>query len=253
MEKKRIIACLDLKDGQVVKGVQFHNFRQQGDPLEMALFYDQAGVDELFLLDITATEEGRTIFLETLKEIRSRVNIPLAVGGGIRSVEMMEGLLEAGAGKVSIGSAAIREPVLIREGAAAFGSKAIVVAIDAKRKKDGAGWEVYVQAGKKATGLDAVEWAIEVEELGAGEILLTSMDKDGTRDGYDLDLLQAVTATVDIPVIASGGAGKPDHFRDAFLSGNAAAVLAASIFHERDFTIAEVKEYLQAEGIPVRL
>lgn len=273
MEKKRLIACLDLKDGQVVKGVKFENFRRQGEPLELALYYDQAGVDELFLLDITATEEGRSIFLELIKEISSRVSIPLAVGGGIRSVGMIEKLLEAGAGKVSIGSAAIEEPALIREGVAAFGSKSIVVAIDAKRKvgrtitgatapgKETSGkeahvnetsWEVYVQAGKKATGLDVVEWAREVEELGAGEILLTSMDKDGTRDGYDLDLLRAIKAAVNIPVIASGGAGKPEHFRDAFLIGKADAVLAASIFHEREFTIAEVKEYLQAEGIPVR-
>lgn len=262
MEKKRIIPCLDLKDGQVVQGVNYHNFQQKGDPLDLALYYDRAGADELVLLDITATEEKRTIFFETIKEIASRISIPLTVGGGIRNVEEIGMLLEVGAGKVSIGSAAIKNPALIREGSTAFGSQAIVVAIDAKRKTNGStddeterrdrpAWEVYIQGGKKATGLDVVEWAKKMEELGAGEILLTSMDKDGTRDGYDLELLQAVTAAVNIPVIASGGAGKLEDFRDAFLLGKAAAVLAASIFHERVFAIEEVKEYLLAEGIPV--
>lgn len=274
MEKKRIIPCLDLKDGLVVKGVNFVNFRQEGDPLELALYYDREGADELVLLDITATMEKRTIFLQTIKEIASRVSLPLTVGGGIRTVEEIGKLLEAGARKVSISSAAVNNPALVQEAAAAFGKETIVVAIDAKKSRAllaeeknlsgdreneiGAeniksGWEVFIQAGKKATGMDLVAWAKRVEELGAGEILLTSMDKDGTREGYDLDLLQAVTGTVSIPVIASGGAGKLEDFRDAFLRGKAAAVLAASIFHEREFRIREVKEYLQAVGIPVQL
>ena len=218
--------------------------------------------------------EKRTIFLQTIKEIASRVSLPLTVGGGIRTVEEIGKLLEAGARKVSISSAAVNNPALVQEAAAAFGKEAIVVAIDAKKSRAllaeeknlsgdreneiGAeniksGWEVFIQAGKKATGMDLVAWAKRVEELGAGEILLTSMDKDGTREGYDLDLLQAVTGTVSIPVIASGGAGKLEDFRDAFLRGKAAAVLAASIFHEREFRIREVKEYLQAVGIPVQL
>ncbi len=251
MLTKRIIPCLDVKDGRVVKGVNFVNLRDEGDPVEMASFYDSQGADELVFLDITASHEKRDIIIDLVEKTASQVFMPFTIGGGIRSVEDMSSILRAGADKISINSAAVKTPEIISQGADKFGSQCIVVAIDAKRNQTG-GWDVYIQGGRKNTGLDVIEWSAEVERLGAGEILLTSMDTDGTRDGYDIELLKRVAEAVSIPVIASGGAGKLEHLKEAILEGKADAVLAASIFHEREYTIAEVKEYLAAAGIPVR-
>ncbi|MCB0033342.1 MAG: imidazole glycerol phosphate synthase subunit HisF [Anaerolineales bacterium] len=252
MLAKRIIPCLDVKDGRVVKGVNFVDLIDAGDPVEQAKVYDREGADELVFLDITATHENRETVLEMAKAVAEQVFIPFTVGGGIRTVEDMRGILRAGADKVSINSAAVKTPELITAGAEAFGSQAIVVAIDAKRKTDGDGWEVYVSGGRKPTGLDAVEWAKEAERLGAGEILLTSMDGDGTQEGYDYQLTRAISEAVHIPVIASGGAGKLADFARAFTDGAADAALAASLFHFKQLTISEVKDYLDQEGIPVR-
>ena len=255
MLTKRIIPCLDVKDGRVVKGVNFVNLRDEGDPVELASYYDEEGADELVFLDITATHEKRNIIKDIAERTASQVFMPFTVGGGIRTVNDMREILKAGADKVSINSAAVKTPQLINDGAQKFGSQCIVVAIDAKRKDEKGnedGWEVYVHGGRKATGLDVMEWAEEVEKRGAGEILLTSMDGDGTKDGYDLELLKEINERVSIPVIASGGAGKPEHLKEAILQGNADAVLAASIFHEREYTIAEVKDYLDKNGISVR-
>ncbi len=252
MLAKRIIPCLDVKNGRVVKGVNFVDLIDAGDPVEQAKVYDKAGADELVFLDITATYENRNTVLEMAKAVAEQVFIPFTVGGGIRTVDDMRGILRAGADKISINSAAVRNPQLITDGAEAFGSQAVVVAIDAKRKADNSGWEVYVSGGRKPTGLDAVEWAKEAQERGAGEILLTSMDGDGTKEGYDYALTAAVASAVSIPVIASGGAGKLSDFARAFIDGRADAALAASLFHFKELTIAEVKEHLIERNIPVR-
>ena len=251
MLTKRIIPCLDVKDGRVVKGVNFVNLRDEGDPVELASFYDEQGADELVFLDITATHEKRETIIELAEKTASKVFMPFTIGGGIRSVADMKEILRAGADKISINSAAVKNPEIISEGAQKFGSQCVVVAIDAKKQSPDS-WEVFVHGGRRGTGLDVVEWASEVEELGAGEILLTSMDCDGTRDGYDIELLKRISQKVSIPVIASGGAGNLEHLREAIVEGKADAVLAASIFHEKEYTIAEVKDYLAREGIPVR-
>ncbi len=248
---KRIVPCLDVDQGRVVKGVRFVDIVDAGDPVEQARFYDAAGADELVFLDITATHENRGIMRDVVRRTADQVFIPLTVGGGLRSVEDMRSMLQAGADKVSLNSAAIRDPNVIARGAAAFGSQCVVVAIDARRREDG-GWEVYTHGGRKPTGLDAVEWAVEAERRGAGELLVTSMDRDGTKDGYDLDLLEAITSRVSIPVIASGGAGTLEHLRDGLAEGGADAVLAASIFHFREYTVEEAKSFLESAGVTVR-
>ncbi len=250
MLARRIIPCLDVHDGRVVKGVNFVNLRDAGDPVEAARAYDAAGADELVFLDITATFEARSILLEIVRKVAESVFIPFTVGGGVRSLEDARALLLAGADKVSVNSAAVKRPELITELADHFGSQAVVLAIDAKRKGDS--WEVYVKGGREPTGLDAIEWAREGERLGAGEILLTSMDKDGTKAGYDLDLTRAVAEAVSIPVIASGGAGTKEHFLEAFEKGKADAALAASVFHFGEIPIPELKRYLAVRGVPVR-
>lgn len=250
MLARRIIPCLDVHDGRVVKGVNFVNLRDAGDPVEAARAYDAAGADELVFLDITATFEARSIMLEIVKKVAESVFIPFTVGGGVRSLEDARELLLAGADKVSVNSAAVKRPELITELAEHFGSQAVVLAIDAKKKGDS--WEVYVKGGREPTGLDAIEWAKEGERLGAGEILLTSMDKDGTKDGYDLELTRAVAEAVSIPVIASGGAGTREHFFEAFEKGKADAALAASVFHFGEIPIPELKAYLLEKGLPIR-
>ncbi len=251
MYAKRIIPCLDIKDGRVVKGVSFVNLRDAGDPVECAAAYDKQGADELVLLDITATHEGRGTMVQIVENVAKQVFIPFTVGGGIRSVEDFGVLLRAGADKVSVNSAAVRNPALITEAAEEFGSQCVVCAIDAKRREGG--WEVYLNGGRVPTGIDALKWAKEAEERGAGEILLTSMDEDGQKNGYDLELTRAVSENAGIPVIASGGAGGMSHFYDAFTLGKADAVLAASLFHFGELTIPQVKEYLKNRQIPVRM
>jgi len=250
--KRRIIPCLDVKDNRVVKGINFVELRDAGDPVEAAVAYQEAGADELVFLDITATHENRDTLTHLVERIAERVFIPFTVGGGVRSVEDMRRLLLAGADKTGINSAAVSDPDLIARGADRFGSQCVVCAVDARRRDDGSGWEVYVAGGRKPTGLDAVAWIERVVSLGAGEILLTSMDRDGTRDGYDLELLAEVTRRVDVPVIASGGAGTLAHLADAIRLGGAHAVLAASIFHFGEFTVGEAKKYLHDAGIAVR-
>ena len=251
MYAKRIIPCLDLKDGRVVKGTNFVNLRDAGDPVEAAAAYDAAGADELVLLDITASAQGRGTVIDIVERVASQVFIPFTVGGGIRTVEDFTTLLRAGADKVSVNSAALKNPELIREAAQKFGSQCVVCAIDARRRPTG-GWTVYLNGGRVDTGKDALEWAAEAERLGAGEILLTSMDCDGVKNGYDLELTRAVSERAGIPVIASGGAGKLEHFYDAFTEGKADAVLAASLFHFGEIAIPDLKEYLAGRGIPVR-
>ena len=251
MLAKRIIPCLDVDKGRVVKGVKFLNLRDAGDPVEVAKRYEEESADELVFLDITASAEGRDIMLEVVKRVAEEVFMPFTVGGGIRTVEDMRRILEAGADKVSVNTSAVKKPEIVREGALRFGSQCIVVAIDAKRK--GNSWEVYINGGRTPTGLDAVEWAKRVQDLGAGEILLTSMDKDGTREGYDIELCRAVSEAVNIPVIASGGAGKKEDFFEVFEKGGVDAALAASLFHFREITIGELKEYLKERGVPVRV
>ncbi len=251
MLAKRIIPCLDVKAGRVVKGVNFVNLIDAGDPVENAKVYDEQGADELVFLDITASYEKRGIMIDVVRRTAESVFMPLTVGGGIRTVEDIRELLLAGADKVSINTSAVRNPNLIKEGARKFGSQCIVVAIDARRVEKGR-WNVFVEGGRRDTGLDAVEWARRVCDLGAGEILLTSMDADGTKQGYDVELTARVASAVDVPVIASGGAGELKHFYEVLVAG-ADAVLAASVFHFRQFTISEVKEYLKSRGIPVRL
>jgi cyclase len=252
--KRRIIPCLDVKDNRVVKGINFVELRDAGDPVDCAVAYQDAGADELVFLDITATHEDRDTLTHLVERIAERVFIPFTVGGGVRSVDDMRRLLLAGADKTAINSAAVVDPELIARGADRFGSQCVVCAVDARRRTDGSGtWEVYVAGGRKPTGLDAVQWIEKVVALGAGEILLTSMDRDGTRDGYDLQLLHEVTSRVDVPVIASGGAGTLVHLRDAIVEGGAHAVLAASIFHFGEFTVAQTKRYLSDAGVPVRM
>lgn len=281
MLAKRIIPCLDVRDGRVVKGVNFVNIRDAGDPVENALYYDEQGADELVFLDITASHEKRNIILDVVEKTANDVFMPLTVGGGIRNLDDIRDLLNAGCDKVSINTTAIRNPGFIREASEKFGSQCIVVAIDARRCSGASGeppdwllqdesleflnlkssilnrqspiWEVYTHGGRKPRGLDAVRWAQYMEELGAGEILLTSMDRDGTKDGYDIELTSTVAEAVGIPVIASGGAGNLEHLYEALTDGKADAVLAASIFHYREYTIREAKEYLRAKGVIVRL
>ena len=253
MLTKRIIPCLDVHAGRVVKGVNFVNIRDAGDPVEVAAVYDKAGADELAFLDITASADARKIMLDMVMRVAEQVFIPFTVGGGIRTVEDFREILKAGADKVSVNSAAIRRPELVSEAAWRFGSQCVVVAIDAKRRQDGSSWEVYINGGRVGTGKDAVEWAVEAERLGAGEILLTSMDCDGTKNGYDLELTRRVSESVKIPVIASGGAGAMEHFYDALTEGKADAVLAASLFHYRELEIRQLKEYLKGRGIEVRM
>jgi imidazole glycerol-phosphate synthase subunit HisF len=254
MLAKRIIPCLDVNQGRVVKGVNFVNLQDAGDPVENARFYDEEGADELVFLDITASHEKRDIILDVVSRTAEQVFMPLTVGGGVRTTSDIRSLLNAGADKVSLNTAAVRNPEIIRESSLMFGSQCIVVAIDGK--KTGAtpsGFEISIHGGRTMTGVDLLEWACKVERLGAGEILLTSMDADGTKDGYDIPMTRAVTDIVGIPVIASGGAGKPEHLRDAILKGGADAALAASIFHYREIPIRDLKKYLASEGVPVRL
>lgn len=253
MYAKRIIPCLDVKNGRVVKGVSFVDLRDAGDPVECAAAYDKQGADELVLLDITATHEGRSTMIDIVERVAQTVFIPFTVGGGIRMVDDFKELLRAGADKISVNSAAVRNPELINDAAYKFGSQCVVCAIDAKRKNDGSGWEVYLNGGRIPTGIDAVKWACEAQQRGAGEILLTSMDCDGQKNGYDIELTRAVSENVGIPVIASGGAGKAEHFYDAFTDGRADAVLAASLFHFNELPIPELKKYLNGRDIPVRL
>jgi len=265
MLAKRIIPCLDVTEGRVVKGVKFVNLRDAGDPAELAAFYDQEGADELVFLDITASSDKRYIMLEVVKKVAEKVFIPFTVGGGIRDVEAMREILGSGADKVSINTAAVNDPSLIERAARKFGSQCVVVAIDAKRKleasheplrfmtsKQKPEWEVYTHGGRTPTGIDAVEWAKKAERLGAGEILLTSMDRDGTKLGYDLELTRAIAEAVNIPVIASGGAGKVEHIYEVFVKGRAEAALLASVLHYREMTIKEIKDYLSNKGIIVR-
>jgi cyclase len=249
---KRLIPCLDVKDGRVVKGVQFVALRDAGDPVAAALAYDAQGADELVFLDITASHEGRATMLDVVRRTAEGIYMPLTVGGGIRSLDDIRTLLRAGADKVSLNTAAVERPTLVSEAARAFGSQCIVVAIDAKSRGAGA-WEVYTHGGRRPTGRDAVAWAREVERLGAGEILLTSMDRDGTGDGYDLALTRAVSDAVSVPVIASGGVGRLEHLREGVVEGRADAVLVASLFHFGQHTVPEAKRYLAERGVPVRI
>jgi len=251
MLAKRIIPCLDIKDGRVVKGVNFVNLRDAGDPVEQARLYDEQGADELVFLDISATHEGRKTTLDLVSRVAETVFMPLAVGGGIRVVDDMRNLLLAGADKVSVNSAAVKRPELLSEGALRFGAQCIVLAIDARRKDSS--WEVYVNGGRIPTGIDAVEWAVRGVELGAGEILLTSMDSDGTLAGYDVTLTRRIADSVSVPVIASGGAGLPSHFADVLTEGKADAALAASLFHDGKLNIPDLKKELQGWGVPVRI
>jgi cyclase len=252
MYAQRIIPCLDIKDGRVVKGVNFVNLRDAGDPVECAKAYEKAGADEIVFLDITATSDARDTVADLVRRVASQVFIPITVGGGIRSAADIRSILRAGADKVSLNSAAVKNPDLIAQGAQAFGSQCIVVAIDAKSRGNGS-WEVYTAGDRTPTGLDAVQWAARAAKLGAGEILLTSMDKDGTKSGYDLALTRAISDELNIPVIASGGAGTCEHFYDAFKEGHADAVLAASLFHYNEIPIPALKKYLRERGVSVRL
>lgn len=252
MHTKRIIPCLDVNKGRVVKGINFVNFRDAGDPVEAAKFYNDSLADELVFLDITASSDDRSIMLDVVKRTAEQVFIPLTVGGGIRSIEDFRKILSAGADKISVNSAAVKRPELINEVAERFGSQCVVVAIDAKRR-EGGGFDVYLNGGRVNTGIDAVEWAKEAFERGAGEILLTSMDCDGVKNGYDIELTKAVSSAVNIPVIASGGAGKMEHFYDALTEGGADAALAASLFHFREMEIKDLKKYLKGRDVPVRL
>ncbi|GKW47469.1 MULTISPECIES: imidazole glycerol phosphate synthase subunit HisF [unclassified Planococcus (in: firmicutes)] len=250
MLTKRIIPCLDVKEGRVVKGVSFVSLRDAGDPVELARFYDKQGADELVFLDISASHEGKETMVEVVKTVATELSIPFTVGGGIRTLEDIKRMLRAGADKVSLNTAALDRPELIKEGADYFGSQCIVVAIDAK--KNGNSWDVYTHGGRNKTDWDAVEWAKRSVELGAGELLLTSMDKDGQKDGFDLEMIQAVREAVEVPVIASGGAGNREHFAEVFEKVDADAALAASIFHYKETSIAEVKDYLKTMGVNVR-
>lgn len=253
MFTKRIIPCLDVHNGRVVKGVNFVNLKDAGDPVEIGAAYDKAGADELVFLDITASSDARAIKTELVRKVAERVFIPFTVGGGIRTVEDFRDILREGADKVAVNTAAILEPELISRAADKFGSQCVVVAIDAKRRPDGSGWNIYKNGGRVDMGIDALEWAEKAYKLGAGELLVTSMDKDGTKDGYDLELTSRISELVKIPVIASGGAGNFEHFKDALTVGRADAALAASLFHYKELEISEVKQYLRKEGVSVRL
>ncbi|MCI9203536.1 MAG: imidazole glycerol phosphate synthase subunit HisF [Lachnospiraceae bacterium] len=253
MYTKRIIPCLDVNNGRVVKGTNFVNLRDAGNPVEVAREYDRAGADELVFLDITASSDHREIRADMVRRVAETVFIPFTVGGGIRTVEDFRMILREGADKVAVNSAAIMNPGLIREAAKQFGSQCVVVAIDARRREDGRGWNIFKNGGRVDMGIDAVEWAVKASRLGAGEILLTSMDGDGTKAGYDIALTRAVAEKVSIPVIASGGAGEKEHFYEALTEGGAEAVLAASLFHYKELEIKELKEYLQKKGVSVRL
>ncbi len=253
MFTKRIIPCLDVHNGRVVKGVNFVDLRDAGDPVEIAKAYDKAGADELVFLDITASSDARNTVVDMVRKVAENVFIPFTVGGGIRTVEDFKMLLREGADKISINSSAINTPELITQAAEKFGSQCVVVAIDARKRADGSGWNIYKNGGRIDVGIDAVEWAKRVEALGAGEILLTSMDGDGTKAGYDVELTRAIAQSVEIPVIASGGAGTLEHFKEALTDAKADAALAASLFHYKELEIKEVKEYLKEQGVPVRL
>lgn len=249
---KRIIPCLDVKDGRVVKGTQFLQLKDAGDPVELAKYYDAQGADELVLLDISASNEGRKTMVDVVEKVAQSISIPFTVGGGINSVEDMKRILQAGADKVSMNTSAVLHPSLVKEGAEAFGSQRIVVAIDSKWDEEMEAWRVYIHGGRNAVDKDVISWAKEVEELGAGEILLTSMDNDGEKSGFHLPVTRAVSESVSIPVIASGGAGAKEHFYDVFMVGLADAALAASIFHYKETTISEVKRYLKEKGVAIR-
>lgn len=253
MHTKRIIPCLDVKDGRVVKGVNFVDLRDAGDPVEIGAAYDRAGADELVFLDITASCDARKTVVDMVRKVAETVFIPFTVGGGIRTVEDFRALLREGADKIAVNSAAINRPELISEAADKFGSQCVVVAIDARRRPDGSGWNIYKNGGRIDMGIDAVEWAAKAEKLGAGEILLTSMDCDGTKSGFDLELTRQIAETVSVPVIASGGAGTKEHFYEALTEGKAEAALAASLFHYKELEINEVKAYLKEKNVPVRL
>lgn len=252
MFTKRIIPCLDCKDGRVVKGTNFVNLRDAGDPVEVAMNYDRSGADEVVFLDITATSDGRDTAVELARKVAEKLFIPFTIGGGIRSVDDFKKLLREGADKIAINSAAILNPTLISEAADKFGSQCVVVAIDAKRRADGSGWNIFRSGGRIDTGLDAIEWAKKAASLGAGEILLTSMDCDGTKAGYDIELTKLVSSSVSIPVIVSGGAGTMEHFKEALTEGGADAALAASLFHYKEIEMKDLKDYLAKEGISVR-
>ncbi|MDF2611776.1 MAG: imidazoleglycerol phosphate synthase, cyclase subunit [Lachnospiraceae bacterium] len=253
MFTKRIIPCLDVHNGRVVKGINFVNLRDAGDPVEVGAAYDKAGADELVFLDITASSDSRTIKIDMVRRVAETVFIPFTVGGGIRSVEDFKIILREGADKIAVNTAAILNPSLISEAADKFGSQCVVLAIDAKRRADGSGWNIYKNGGRVDMGIDAVEWAMKACELGAGEILLTSMDCDGTKDGYDLELTRTISENVPVPVIASGGAGNMEHFYDALTTGKADAALAASLFHYKEMEIMDLKQYLDGKGVSVRL
>jgi len=253
MLAKRIIPCLDVKGGRVVKGVNFVNLRDAGDPVEIAAEYDKSGADELVFLDITASSDARNIMIDMVRRVAEQVFIPFTVGGGIRTVDDFREILREGADKISVNSAAIKRPELISEAADIFGSQCVVLAVDAKRRKDAEGWTIYLNGGRVDTGIDAVEWVYEGVKRGAGEILLTSMDCDGVKQGYDNELNKAVTSAVNVPVIASGGAGTMEHFYDAIAEGGVDAVLAASLFHYKELEIMDLKRYLKGRGIPVRM
>lgn len=253
MHTKRIIPCLDVNNNRVVKGINFINLQDAGDPVEAAAAYDKAGADELVFLDITASSDARNTVVDMVRQVAEKVFIPFTVGGGIRTVENFKELLREGADKIAINSAAINTPSLISDAADKFGSQCVVVAIDAKRREDGSGWNIYKNGGRIDTGIDAVEWAVKVNKLGAGEILLTSMDGDGTKNGYDIEMTAAIAQSVSIPVIASGGAGTKEHFYEALTTAKADAVLAASLFHYKELEIKDLKQYLHDKGVSVRL
>ena len=253
MHTKRIIPCLDVKNGRVVKGINFVNLVDSGDPVQVGMAYDKAGADELVFLDITASSDQRNIVVDMVRRVAENIFIPFTVGGGIRTVDDFKAILREGADKISVNSAAIDNPYLISEAADKFGSQCVVLAIDAKRREDGSGWNIYKHGGRIDCGIDAVEWAMKAAGLGAGEILLTSMDCDGTKAGYDIELTRTISENVNVPVIASGGAGTKEHFYEALTEGKAEAALAASLFHYKELEISEVKEYLKSKNVPVRL